>query len=153
MFWVDASGQHGLIAALADQSTAVTWRNAVDKVTGTSGDGLYAGAMNTAMIVSAQIADNQAGSFAALVAANYSILADGITPCTGDASESCYGDWYLPSKAELNLLYNQGGFAVGSYWSSTESGAGNAWLQHFNGGSQGIDIKSYSLRVRAVRAF
>jgi len=155
VFWVDASGQHGLIAAKADSAT-VTWRNAADKVTGTSGDGLYAGAMNTAMIVSAQIADGLT-SFAALVAANYSIRADGIIACTGHASESCYGDWYLPSKAELNLLYNQKavvtGFANATYWSSTEYDAGNAWYQYFGDGFQGGGGKDSSLRVRAVRAF
>ena len=46
---------------------------------------------------------------------------------------TAYGDWYLPSKYELNLMYenigqgnalglgNVGNFSSSSYWSSTES--------------------------------
>ena len=104
IFWLDATGQHGLIAAPDDQSTGITWYNETYKYTGSTGDGLYAGAMNTAMIVSAQLPDYQGGNFAAKVCADYSYTYGGVT----------YGDWYLPSKYELNLLYLQkdlvGGF-------------------------------------------
>jgi hypothetical protein len=98
--------------------------------------------------------------YAALVAANYSIQDDGTSLCTGAATETCYGDWYLPSKFELNLLYAQksvvGGFADRYYWSSTEYGSSYAWAPGFflNGYqyyyfSNKIDPN----RVRAVRAF
>ena len=107
VFYVDDSGQHGLIAALADRSTGIQWYNGTNKFTGTTGDGLYAGAMNTAIIIAAQMNDNPAGNFAAKVAADYSVQEDGVTPCTGSAAEICYGDWYLPSMVELNLLYQQ----------------------------------------------
>ena len=50
------------------------------------------------------MSDNQNGNFAAKVCADYSIAAGGVT----------YGDLYLPSKYELNLLFLQhsvvGGF-------------------------------------------
>jgi hypothetical protein len=98
------------------------------------------------------------GDYAALIAANYSVQDNGIDSCTGAVSETCYGDWYLPSKVELNLLYNQktvvGGFASNYYWGSTEGGSGNAWSQNFNGGFQYYGSKDSTLvRVRAVRAF
>ena len=51
IFWLDATGQHGLIAATTDQSTAIQWYNGTYRYTGTTGDGLYAGKMNTAMII------------------------------------------------------------------------------------------------------
>jgi len=70
-----------------------------------------------------------------------------------------YSDWFLPSKDELNLMYENlkvaevGGFADFSYWSSSEYNAGGAWNQHFSGGSQGPNGKNGTERVRAVRAF
>ena len=59
IFWLDASGQHGLIAATTDQSTGIRWYNGTNRYTGTTGDGLYAGVMNTAMIIATQMGDNQ----------------------------------------------------------------------------------------------
>ena len=147
IFWLDATGQHGLIAATTDQSTGIQWYNGTYRYTGTTGDGLYAGAMNTTMIVATQMADNQTGNFAAKVCADYSVNVGGVT----------YGDWYLPSKYELNLLYLQktavGGFASAYYWSSTEGHNGNAWTQDFGDGFQLNNGKLATHRVRAVRAF
>ncbi len=150
IFWLDATGQHGLIAATSDQSTGVQWNNGTYRYTGTTGDGLYAGTMNTAMIVATQMADNQTGDFAAKICADYSVTVGGVT----------YGDWYLPSKYELNLLYLQktvfGGFASAYYWSSTEINNNDAWVQDLSVGvpnSWGKLDANYAIYVRAVRAF
>lgn len=80
-------------------------------------------------------------------------------------------DWFLPSKDELNEVYEQrdivGGFGIGNegssfdaYWSSTQSDAGTtgfadvAWTQYFDGGEQqGNDCKCNSYGVLPVRAF
>jgi len=147
IFWLDASGQHGLIAATTDYSIGIQWYNVTYRYTGTTGDGLYAGSMNTAMIVATQMADNQSGNFAAKVCADYSVTVGGVT----------YGDWYLPSKYELNLLYLQktavGGFASAYYWSSTEVMAYYACIQNFGSGFQNIQNKNNTYYVRAIRAF
>jgi Collagen triple helix repeat (20 copies) len=166
VFYVDHDGQHGLIAALADQDggLGIRWANGTFRVTGTTGDGIGAGAMNTALIVATQIGDDPAGNFAAKVAADYSVQDDGVTACTvasgfsqPPVTEICHGDWYLPSKVELNLLYQAqvvGHFANGGYyWSSTEGGADYAWPQDFFNGGHFENGKSDSPRVRAVRAF
>ena len=166
VFWVDASGEHGLIAARADQSEGVYWSNGVTypgTPAGTRGDGIYAGAMNTMLIVAQQIGSNQAGNFAAKVAADYSVQEDGISACTGIATQTCYGDWYLPSKFELNLLFRQvnNGAVVGgldrgftiSYWSSTEINGYSAWIQTFFDGNQNGPWKDATQKVRAIRAF
>ena len=93
------------------------------------------------------MADNQTGNFAAKVCADYSVTVGGVT----------YGDWYLPSKYELNLLYLQktavGGFASAYYWSSGENGSHIAWLQTFANGSQTTSSKGSPYYVRAIRAF
>lgn len=147
VFYVYDNGQHGLIAATADQSAGIQWYNGTYRYTGTTGDGLGAGAMNTAMIVATQIVDNQAEYFAATVCNDYSVTVDGVT----------YGDWYLPSKYELNLLYLKkavvGGFANNFYWSSTEFNNVYAWYQSFVSGNQFYFNKYYPTYVRAVRAF
>lgn len=162
VFYVDGTGEHGLIASLSDLTDGadnfIQWHNGVNKVTGATGDGVGAGATNTSIIVAALAADNPTGIFAAKVAADYSIQDDGLTECTGSADEICHGDWYLPSKHELNLLFLQKGF-VGvffegiPYWSSTEYNAIEARYQYFNGGYQGFGDKNEANRVRAVRAF
>ena len=155
IFWLDATGQHGLIAAATDQSTGIQWLNGTYRYTGSTGDGLYAGAMNTAMIVATQMADNQTGNFAAKVCADYSVTVGSVT----------YGDWYLPSKYELNLMYlnigygaafpntNVGGFAYNNYCSSTETSNSAAWFQYFGNGTQNNYSKLDAHYVRAVRAF
>jgi hypothetical protein len=88
--------------------------------------------------------------------------------CTtpGTAADICanlslggYSDWFLPSKDELDLMYENlkvfgvGGFAVTFYWSSSEDSAFSAWAQYFGNGNQYYNGKSNTFRVRAVRAF
>ena len=90
------------------------------------------------------------------------------TGCTtsGTAADICanlslggYDNWFLPSKDELNLMYENlkvfgvGGFTDDFYWSSSEYDAGFAYFQGFGIGSQGYGYKHNSLPVRAVRAF
>jgi hypothetical protein len=165
VFYVDADGQHGLIAALADQSDGIHWRNLTYKFTNSNRDGFYTGAMNTAFIVYTQIGEKPAGDFAAKVATNYRVLADGVTPCTGitaETGERCYADWYLPSKAELYKLFHMqmtvGGFPnFSSYWSSTEYSTKYAWAKAFDNDPNTIPEppldKDRAARVRAIRAF
>jgi hypothetical protein len=149
IFWLDASGEHGLIAAAADQSSGVRWYAGTDGITRATGDGLYAGEANTAIIIAAQVAIGDDGSdYAAQICNDLQIIQGAVT----------YGDWYLPSKYELNLLYLQktvvGGFANNFYWSSTEFDNYAAWDQLFAIGNQSGNYKNYGYGyVRAVRAF
>ena len=77
-----------------------------------------------------------------------------------NATHGGYDDWFLPSRDELNEMYENlheeglGGFASAPYWSSSEVSALNAWRQLFYGsGSQGGVNKGNGVRVRAARAF
>jgi len=139
IFWLDATGQHGLIAATADQNTGIQWYNGTSTVTNAVRDGIGAGKFNTERIIAKQ----GAGAYAAQICANY--------------QGGNYGDWYLPSKYELNLLYQRravvGGFAIQWYWSSSEDISSHAWNQYFGNGSQSNINKSNTRYVRAVRAF
>ena len=112
-----------------------------DDTTNAVKEGINDGSFNTDRIISTL----GSGDYAALVAANY--------------NGGGYGDWYLPSKEELALMYENlhlsdlGGFASGSYWSSSEASSGFAWGQDFNDGVQFENGKDDPSRVRAVRAF
>lgn len=61
--------------------------------------------------------------------------------------------WQLPTKEELNEIYNSDNdFEKVWYWSSTENNGSNAWVQYFNLGSQGYDYKGNGgYYVRAIR--
>jgi len=139
--YIDATGQHGLIAAPQDQSADIQWYDGNYIVTGATGTAIGTGKSNTKKIVQKQGSGNYAAK-----------LCD-------DLVLNGYDDWYLPSKDELNELYKNkyliGGFSTKKdfYWSSSEHNFNNAWLQYFNDGSQYYYFKYYTYRVRAVRAF
>jgi uncharacterized repeat protein (TIGR02543 family) len=87
--------------------------------------------------------------YAAKVCADLVVTMDG----------TVYDDWFLPSKNELDLIFqnlygnNLGGFSVAYYWSSSERSANIAWPQYFDDGSQFSNDRRYGGRVRPVRAF
>jgi hypothetical protein len=130
---------HGIIAAPSDQSEGIVWWNGSFIVTGATGTPLGTGLTNTTAIVGAQ----GEGSYAAKLCYDLVI---------GE-----YEDWYLPSKDELNKLYQNrveiGGFEEAAYWSSTEFDFRNAWFQNLEFDIQDANDKLITFRVRAVRSF
>jgi hypothetical protein len=71
-----------------------------------------------------------------------------------------YDDWFLPSQAELVLIYdlNRNGLAGGlnsnnTYWSSTQVDVNNARTYYPYWGWQDPSAKTIGRAVRAVRAF
>ena len=78
-----------------------------------------------------------------------------------DAGKACHNlgkGWRLPTKYELNLLYENldkiGGFSVVEYcyWSSAEYNNSNSWRQNFFYGRQFKYLKISKCNVRAVRS-
>jgi hypothetical protein len=137
----NASKQHGLIAAVSDQSISAEWgcTTPISRAGGTD-TSLGAGNQNTINIM----ADCTTEGIAARIC--------------GDLILSGFSDWYLPSKDELNKLFLNrlaiGGFANRAYWSSSEFEYYNgAWTQVFLKGLQVFDSKDGEGRVRAVRSF
>jgi TolA-binding protein len=158
-----AGQTHGLIAAIVDQTSdaGVKWFPSTfyDVTRTLFGQGLA----NTISIIAAS-GGSSLTSYAAGLASNYK---------GGD-----YSDWYLPSKDELNKLYQNraaiGNFAtsgIAAYWSSSQKGTFNfkdfteyakgitsAWVQlFFTDGDVGGTQKDLGIsnlrRVRAVRVF
>ena len=72
-----------------------------------------------------------------------------------------FSDWFLPSRDELNEMYNDlqtrelGGFLSSSYyWSSSQYDNDGTWGQNFTDGDQTyVNFKDLANRVRAIRAF
>jgi len=85
----------------------------------------------------------------------------------GDYQGGGKNDWFLPSFEELKLMYKVlhkkgiGGFAKGSYWSSSEADESYGWGLNFKENDtsadcpfkEGYDDKVNYHLVRAVRAF
>jgi surface protein len=142
----DANVQHGLIAAINDQSTGIQWYNGNFTTTAAIGTTIGTGFANTNTIIASQGATST--DYAAGLATAY--------------NGSGYTDWYLPSKDELNKLYINrlaiGGFATdGDYWSSSEytdfEPFKYAWRQGFGDGDLLVINKVALFYVRAVRSF
>ncbi|MDR1904248.1 MAG: DUF1566 domain-containing protein [Treponema sp.] len=131
---------HYLEAAPADMSEELKWASGgftETSIPAAQQTGIGAGAANTAAIL-----EVDPGAPAAKACADYT---------SGDKS-----DWFLPSKDELALMYDQratiGGFDSW-YRSSSEANNRTAWNQGFSDGNQIIYGKNNGRRVRAVRAF
>ena len=145
----------GLVCAIQDYTNAIAW--IIGGSTQTTANGgtsasIGHGQTNTTAMM------NQVGYIggAAKACNDYSITVNGIT----------YSDWFLPSKDELNQMYQNretinttasanGGsdFSTNFYWSSTEYDFNRAWRQSFGNGNQGLVNKINTYDVRAVRAF
>lgn len=65
-------------------------------------------------------------------------------------------DWFIPSRDELNELWNvldRGKISVSFFWSSSEYDDYAAWFQYFGAGNQYPSLKTSPSYVRPVRAF
>jgi hypothetical protein len=70
-------------------------------------------------------------------------------------------DWRAPTKAELNVLFNNraaigrfdtsGSGGIGLYWSSSPYDTEDAWCQRFSDGALDFGTKGFHLSVRLVR--
>ncbi len=157
IFWLDGTKQHGLVCSKVNQgSSNMRWYAGTHTSTMALGNGLFAGKMNTAIIIANQgIGDST--TYAARICNELQVTEDG----------NVYGDWYLPSTYELNLMYQNsylislvalenGGepFVWTSFYlSSTEINSTFVWGQLFFNGNQAPLGKHNPVSLRAIRAF
>ena len=142
IFYIDPSGQHGLIASELDQPSNYPYGDNTIDITGATGTVLGTGLQNTSAIVAAD-------------------------PTPGTAARVCdtsahagFNDWYLPSIDEVDSMYVHqsiiGGFdPVGWYWSSSQQSTPAAWIVTFDYPipNEGWTNKEGYLRVRCIRNF
>lgn len=142
IFYVDASGEHGLIASVDDgEGNRAQW-GCYNTLIDDTQIGIGTGQENTLKIISTC---RSAGSSNIAARLCNELVLEG------------YTDWYLPSKEELNLLYENkeiiGGYEHGYYWSSSEMDSHFAWYQHFDFGFQDYLNKDFSYFYRPIRSF
>lgn len=177
VIYVTEDGSHGLVVAIEDASLSGNYTPAWGP-TGTTTNAIYNtalplqtpsipysqyyGGYQNQQIIEA-ITDWQTNYPAFAAAASYSKTVNGVT----------YSDWFLPSEAELGVMYGlknlieqvsiaHGGYGFGThlvdglqrYWSSREYNENGAWILIFADGNQKVDLKGLSpSAVRCVRAF
>lgn len=185
VFWVNETGEHGLVCSLKNVSDNAIWmeqvvtnENDVDEIMYTQSNGIGAGKLNTATILSANVVKDISNiNFAAYLCASYghdfytNLL---VEPQDWDGSY-LYGDWYLPSVYELSLMglnidllnnifqANGGQQFDEEYWSSNERtedfassqvyNYSEAWGYNMNDNVINPNSKNSELPVRAVRSF
>ncbi|MDA8895495.1 BspA family leucine-rich repeat surface protein [Flavobacteriales bacterium] len=144
VFYVDETGEHGLVAATEDIEGTYEWGCYGTDISGADGLAVGTGYQNTLDIVS--------GCSETPIAASEALAYE----------SEVYSDWYLPSKDELLEIYNTiglagpdgdiGGFGYGWYWSSSELYYDRAWGVYFY---QGLtwENKTGTKKVRVIRAF
>ncbi len=156
VFWVDHTGEHGLICSMINLSTSQAWSNIASTLIGASAQSDWNGSSNTAAVIA------QAGHTASAAK-----LCDDYT--NANYGTGTYSDWYLPTQGELSDLWNNfkavqkalesdgdGATIVltrASYWSSAEHSASAARTFNFADGSLVHENKSWLRYVRAIRAF
>jgi hypothetical protein len=166
IFYVDGTGQHGLIAAPADISS--------DNDPNT-GDMWGCEGTSIPEALATDMGTGQTNTTAILAKCN----------TVGTAARLCdelvigeYKDWFLPSRAELNFMHENlfekklGNLTEGYYWSSSQKDDDSAWTQFFglndpliqqfsqhknnstfHTGNDDSKDTQVSINVRAVRVF
>ena len=139
IFWINGTGEHGLISAATDQSAGAEF-----------------GCSGNVTPTSTAVGQGQANTDAIL----YSCTVPGIAAHLCDNLVlNGYSDWFLPSLYELSLVAVHytviGGFTSTYYWSSSESNSTHAWSLFMN---EPVSVEYAALkptlnRVRAIRAF
>jgi hypothetical protein len=162
VFWVDHTGQHGLIVSMIDLSTGISWSNVTGELIGQTAQSDWDGLTNSNAIVG----QTSQTSSAAKLCLDY---------VNADYGTGVYSDWYLPSRGEQNdiwnniqvlqkALINDGNEAtteiiITYYWTSSEYNYNTSWIFQFGGadgyggGCPYTSNKSSAYYVRAVRIF
>ncbi|PCE66348.1 DUF1566 domain-containing protein [Sediminicola luteus] len=151
IFYLDETGEHGLVCAMEDQHFEVYWGCETAAIDGADGKEIGAGAQNTL-----DIADRCKGTeFAAELCIDY--------------ESGGFDDWFMPSIDELKVLSlnkdlvdealeKNSGKTIddAEYWSSTEASLNTVYFQ-FMGANPDKYIQTLrdesKMNVRAIRAF
>jgi hypothetical protein len=156
IFYVDHTGEHGLICSMIDLTNGTAWSNIGSTLIGATAQSDWNGQGNSNAIVGQTGHTNSA----AKLAIDYE---------NPDYGTGVFSDWFLPSLEQLNLLY-RAKYEVNktidtdgnsnttllqrmTYWTSTEATNTYALFVRFDQGTVGQSLKTAANQVRAIRAF
>lgn len=155
IFYVDRSGQHGMICAMESPPGYGQWSN-LTVLIGQDGESDWNGQGNSNAIISQSGHVNSAAK-------------DCDDYTNSDFGTGVFTDWYLPAIGQLLKLYvafyevnkvvegdgNPATFPVYKtvYWTSTEQGENYAYYLDFINGNSGYSGKYNFMAVRAIRSF
>lgn len=144
VFYIDESGQHGLVAAMEDIGP-FAWGCQEINISNSNEQLIGTGLQNSLNIL-AQCSETLIASSEAL----------------GFESEG-YTDWFLPSFDEIQEMYfaigqgasngNKGGFSNSWYWTSSQANEDIAWSFSFSNGTTFNLFKTSTLMIRPIRSF
>lgn len=144
VFYIDESGQHGLVAAIEDLGP-FAWGCQEINISNANEQLIGAGLQNS-LDVLAQCTETPIASSAAL-----------------DYENEGYTDWFLPSFDETQEMYftigqgssngNKGGFSNSWYWTSSQVNENIAWSFSFSNGTTFNFFKNSTFIIRPIRSF
>jgi hypothetical protein len=140
VYYVDYSGQHGLIVSESDTGGNIVWSNISSGWT--NAQSFSNGLANSDTIIKQSGHTNSAAKYCL----DYTVNHNGV-----------FSDWFLPSSYELSMIFSNayalGSFTASNYWTSTEYSNIYAWYLNFTNGSINYNSKSGTGRCRCVRGF
>jgi uncharacterized protein YgiM (DUF1202 family) len=150
IFYIDESGNHGLVASLNDIGT-YEWGCEGTRISNNNNTEIGKGYQNTKNI---EKICKQLQCYNSMVASSIVL----------NSNHNGYTDWHIPSRDELVEMYNNignggpegdiGGFANRRYWSSSEYNRYYTWFVDFSdGNSRDWTNKDSKINIRVIRAF
>lgn len=144
VFYIDESGQHGLVAAREDIGP-FAWGCQEINISNTNEQLIGTGLQNS-LNISAQCLETPIASSESL-----------------DFENEGYTDWFLPSFDETQEMYfaigqgasngNKGEFSNSWYWTSSQANEDVAWSFSFSNGTTFNFFKTSAFMIRPIRAF
>ena len=149
IFYIDNTGQHGLIVAPSDQTESIAWDN-----------GNYIN-ITSDFVTSSDVGTGQANTDVIIAGLGTALGTNYAAYITKNVSINGFKDWYLPSKDDLttisaNLSTAQlSTFTDNGYWSSSTDATPDflVWTVNVSGGSAILNNISGVEGVRVVRSF
>lgn len=163
VFFLEEDGEHGLVAKTlrehipgtggssgnwfdidldfgTSEPVFLQWGCSGTIISGADGTSMGTGITNTEDIISG-------------CSTSAAYVVDSILSVQSYTNLTIYDGWYLPSKDELDLVYQTIGLPDGYYWTSSEFSPTQAWRQSGEDGSQSVGFKIHANQICAVRAF
>jgi len=158
IFRLDATGNHGLMASTEIFNTGIT--RSINKEIDTFArvDGFNAGKRDTKLLLAVR-PGNKSVDYSKMAAANYSLWEKVQLLFSKSPTKNGYDDWYLPSRFELKLLYENlqkigvPGFTSIQFLDIEAIGKIDPWVEAEFNDANPFTYENDSIYVLPIRSF